>query len=79
MKARSQNLRACLLRCAWLGSLLLLGVAAQSFGQGCSQCLDNTRATPPAVQAAYRKAIYLLGGTGAALFVAGTLLIRRER
>ena len=79
MKARSQSLRDSLLRYAWLGSLLLLGIAAQSFGQGCSQCLDNTRATPPAVQAAYRKAIYLLGGTGAALFVAGTLLIRRER
>jgi hypothetical protein len=76
MKGR---LRTNLLRWVWLVSLLLLGMAAQSFGQGCSQCLDNTRATPPAVQAAYRKAIYLLGGTGAALFIAGTLFIRRER
>ncbi|MBB5065732.1 copper resistance protein CopC [Granulicella mallensis] len=76
MKGR---LRTNLLRWVWLVSLLLLGIAAQSFGQGCSQCLDNTRATPPAVQAAYRKAIYLLGGTGAALFIAGTLFIRRER
>jgi hypothetical protein len=76
MKGR---LRTNLLRWVWLISLLLLGMAAQSFGQGCSQCLDNTRATPPAVQAAYRKAIYLLGGTGAALFIAGTLFIRRER
>lgn len=76
MKGR---LKTNLLRWVWLVSLLLLGIAAQSFGQGCSQCLDNTRATPPAVQAAYRKAIYLLGGTGAALFIAGTLFIRRER
>ncbi|AEU35699.1 hypothetical protein [Granulicella mallensis] len=74
-----RHLKTSLLRWVWLVSLLLLGIAAQSFGQGCSQCLDNTRATPPAVQAAYRKAIYLLGGTGAALFIAGTLFIRRER
>jgi hypothetical protein len=74
-----KRLKVNLLRWVWLVSLLLLGIAAQSFGQGCSQCLDNTRATPPAVQAAYRKAIYLLGGTGAALFIAGTLFIRRER
>jgi hypothetical protein len=79
MRLRSRQLETSVLRWVWLVSLLLLGIAAQSFGQGCSQCLDNTRATPPAVQAAYRKAIYLLGGTGAALFIAGTLLIRRER
>ena len=47
--------------------------------QGCTQCLDSTRATPPAVQAAYRHAIYLLGGAGATLFITATLFIRRER
>jgi len=47
--------------------------------QGCAQCLDNTRATPPAVQAAYRHAIVLLGGFGVMLFAAGTLLLRRKR
>jgi hypothetical protein len=47
--------------------------------QGCAQCLDSTRATPPAVQAAYRHAIFLLGGFAATLFAAGTLLLRRER
>jgi len=46
--------------------------------QGCAQCLDNTRATPPAVQAAYRHAILLLGGFGAMLFAAGTVLLRRN-
>jgi hypothetical protein len=47
--------------------------------QGCAQCLDNTRATPPAVQAAYRHAIFLLAGFAATLFVAGTFLLRRNR
>jgi hypothetical protein len=47
--------------------------------QGCAQCLDTTRATPPRVQAAYRHAIYLLGGVGVTLFLAGALLLRREQ
>jgi hypothetical protein len=47
--------------------------------QGCAQCLDSTRATPPTVQAAYRHAIYMLAGVGATLFAGGTLLLRRER
>jgi hypothetical protein len=46
--------------------------------QGCSQCLDSTRSTPPAVQAAYRHAIELLGGFGITLFLAGLYLLRRE-
>ena len=47
--------------------------------QGCAQCLDNTRATPPAVQTAYRHAILLLAGFGSTLFAAGTLLLYRKR
>jgi len=47
--------------------------------QGCAQCLDSTQATPPAVQAAYRHAIYLLGGGGVAVFLAGVALLRRQR
>jgi len=58
-------------------ALFLLPLTAHA--QGCTQCLDSTHATPPAVQAAYRHAIYLLGGAGATLFIAATLLIRRER
>jgi hypothetical protein len=46
--------------------------------QGCAQCLDNTRATPPAVQAAYRHAILLLAGFATTLFTAGTLLLRHH-
>jgi hypothetical protein len=47
--------------------------------QGCTQCLDSTRATPPAVQAAYRHAIFLLAGFAATLFVTGALLLRKVR
>ena len=47
--------------------------------QGCAQCLDSTRAAPPAVQAAYRHAIILLASAGATLFITGTLLLRRQR
>jgi hypothetical protein len=46
--------------------------------QGCTQCLDSTRATPPAVQAAYRHAIYLLGGFGLAIFASGVMLLRKR-
>ena len=49
------------------------------FAQGCAQCLDSTRATPPAVQAAYRHAILLMAGVASSLFVGGTLLLRRMR
>src|SRR5258708_15246419 len=36
--------------------------------QGCTQCLDNTAATPPATQRAYRHAILLLTLTAGGLF-----------
>jgi len=62
-----------------LTGLMLFLFSIQAMGQGCAQCLDSTRATPPAVQAAYRHAIILLGGFGAAFFLAGTLLLRRLR
>jgi hypothetical protein len=58
---------------------LFAAFVASAQGQGCTQCLDATRATPPVVQAAYRHAIYLLGGAGAALFLAGALILRKER
>lgn len=48
------------------------------FAQGCAQCLDTTRATPPAVQAAYRHAILLLVGAASTFFVVGLLLLRRN-
>ncbi len=61
-----------------VAGLLIIFTAAQSFGQGCAQCLDSTRATPPAVQAAYRHAIYLLVGAASSIFLAGLILLRRD-
>jgi hypothetical protein len=63
----------------WIAAFFLLAFAAQAHAQGCAQCLDSTRATPPQVQAAYRHAIYLLGGAGAIFFLTGLILFRRER
>jgi hypothetical protein len=72
-------LTGCSRRWFWLGGFFFMCMAVQAIGQGCSQCLDSTRATPPSVQAAYRHAIILLGGAGATLFITGTLLLRRQR
>jgi hypothetical protein len=58
--------------------IILLCICTQAFGQGCTQCLDSTRATPPAVQAAYRHAIYLLIGAASTFFAVGLILLRRE-
>ena len=47
--------------------------------QGCTQCLDNTAATPAATQRAYRHAIILLTFTAGGLFVSALLLFKRHR
>jgi hypothetical protein len=47
--------------------------------QGCTQCQDNTAATPPKTQAAYRHAIILLTLTATGLFVATLALFKRHR
>ena len=67
------------LRAVCLASTLAISAAPSSLAQGCAQCLDSTRATPPAVQAAYRHAIYLLSGCGLSIFITGALLLRKER
>ncbi len=75
----SQSLRPAaqtIRKCALL--LLFFTPAPTLHAQGCTQCLDSTRATPPQVQAAYRHAIYLLGGAGTAIFLTGTLLLRKK-
>ena len=61
-----------------IAGLLLVSAAPQAFAQGCAQCLDSTRATPPAVQAAYRHAILLLVGAASTLFIGGLILLRRD-
>ena len=69
------------LRLALLACLLLLAsfAASPAFAQGCTQCRDNTAATPPATRRAYRRAIILMTVTGGGLFVASVALLRRNR
>jgi hypothetical protein len=47
--------------------------------QGCTQCLDNTAATPPATQRAYRRAIILLTLTAGGLFLTTLTIFKRHR
>ena len=67
----------------WAYSLTLLALLAittqHATAQGCTQCLDSTRATPPAVQTAYRHAILLLIGFATTLFLVGLSFLRRHR
>ena len=58
---------------------LPLFAAAPAFAQGCTQCRDNTAATPPATRRAYRRAIILMTVTGGGLFIASVALLRRNR
>jgi hypothetical protein len=54
-----------------------LTLSPRLHAQGCTQCQDNTAATPPRTQAAYRHAIILLTVTAGGLF-AGTLFLFRR-
>jgi len=47
--------------------------------QGCAQCQDNTAATAPRTQAAYRHAIILLTLTAGGLFIGTLALFKRHR
>jgi len=51
---------------------------APAHAQGCAQCKDNTAATPPATQRAYRHAILLLTVCAGGLFAATVFLLRRD-
>jgi hypothetical protein len=59
--------------------LALVTAPTAAHPQGCPQCLDNTAATPPATQRAYRHAIILLTLTAGGLFVATLTLFKRHR
>ena len=70
-----------------LPRLAVLAIALSMFflptspahAQGCAQCRDNTAATPPSTQAAYRHAIILLTATASLLFAGTVLLLKRQR
>ena len=65
----------------WRTALIttILAIAPSLRAQGCTQCLDNTAATPPATQRAYRHAIILLTLTAGGLFVTTLYLFKRHR
>jgi len=63
-----------------LGMMLAAAIVTiHAHAQGCAQCLDTTQSTPPAVQSAYRHAIYLLVAAASTLFAATLIIIRRNR
>ncbi|MBB5315872.1 hypothetical protein [Tunturibacter empetritectus] len=68
-----RTLIACILFAASLTS------PAPTHAQGCTQCQDNTAATPPKTQAAYRHAIILLTATASSVFLGSLFLFKRHR
>ena len=59
--------------------LAALLVPAPACAQGCTQCRDNTAATSPATQRAYRHAIILMAGAATVIFVTTVAMLRRKR
>ena len=58
---------------------IVLWLAPSAHAQGCTQCQDNTAATPPATQRAYRRAIILLTLSAGGLFATTLVVFRRHR
>jgi hypothetical protein len=69
--------RAAALHLALLLSPLLLTPPLHA--QGCSQCRDNTAATPPSTQAAYRHAILMMVITAGSVFLTTLIILKRQR
>jgi hypothetical protein len=59
--------------------LAALSFATPLHAQGCAQCQDNTAATPPKTQGAYRHAIILMTATAGGIFAGTLFLFRRNR
>ena len=62
-----------------LALLLFTCLCAPLYAQGCTQCQDNTAATPPRTQAAYRHAILFMTISAGGLFLGTLLLLKRHR
>jgi hypothetical protein len=78
MKQSKQSMALRSLLPCFLLLCLAFAFPATTQAQGCTQCRDNTAATPPATQRAYRHGILLLTLTAGGLFVAGVSLLRRN-
>jgi len=72
-----ETARSFLLACVLFAASLASPLFARA--QGCTQCQDNTAATPPKTQAAYRHAIILLTGTASTVFLGSLFLFKRNR
>jgi hypothetical protein len=57
----------------------IFSIAPSARPQGCTQCQDNTAATPPKTQAAYRHAIIFMTVTASGLFLGTLVLLKRHR
>jgi hypothetical protein len=62
-----------------LALLLFVLLSPPLHAQGCTQCQDNTAATPPRIQAAYRHAIVFMTVTAGSLFLGTLVLLKRHR
>jgi hypothetical protein len=69
----------------WKIALLALVFAIAPFAhpplahaQGCTQCRDNTAATPPTTQRAYRHAITLMAIAASGIFLGTVVLLKRQ-
>jgi hypothetical protein len=62
---------------AFVLSFALLPIPTHA--QGCAQCRDNTAATSPATQRAYRRAIILMSSAAAGVFAATLAIAHRNR
>jgi hypothetical protein len=67
-------------RAATLILVLLLSAVMSPplHAQGCTQCRDNTAATPPATQRAYRHAITLMAIAASGIFLGTVVLLKRQ-
>jgi hypothetical protein len=67
-------------RLAFAIALLVGSIMTQpAHAQGCTQCLDNTAATPPKTQAAYRHAIIFMTISAGSLFLGTLIIFKRYR
>ena len=58
--------------------VMVLTLPTPTQAQGCAQCRDNTAATSPATQRAYRHAILLMGAAAATFFTVTLILFKRN-
>ena len=59
--------------------LFLALIPIPAHAQGCTQCRDNTAATSPATQRAYRHAIVLMTTAATTIFLTTLAIMKRNR